>query len=109
MSASNPFTPNNAGTVTLTANTTSASVPVSIPDPGFNQQLLVQNATATVPAFIEFTTGTVPGFAATTVSTPLLGGQSYTFSVGESITHASVISAGTATIYITCGRGGTPT
>jgi hypothetical protein len=104
MSTANAFTPNTAGTVTVAVS--GSSVATALTKGSIAQQVMVQSLAASAIAFIEF--GTSAATSAIASGTPILPGQSYTFTVGPTTTHVAVI--GTAgTLYLTCGQGGVPT
>jgi len=105
MSTANAFTPNSAGTVTATVAATTATIALS--KTGVGQQILVQSLAGNAVAFINFGTSAVTAAVAT--GTPILPGQSYTFTVGDSVTNVATIGTAGNTLYFTSGQGGVPT
>lgn len=105
MSTANPFTPNNAGTVIATVAATTAVLTLS--KGGITQQIMVQSLAANAVAFINFGTSSVT--ATTSTGTPILPGQSYTFTVGADTTSVATIGTAGNTLYFTSGQGGVPT
>jgi len=95
-----PFTPNKAGTVSVSASTSSGSVSLGST---VRHQVRVHNA-GTGLVFVEFGTSAVT--AATTTGIPLAAGATEVFTVSQTDTHMAAITAsGTATVYATPGLG----
>lgn len=105
MSTANPFTPNTAGTVIATVAGTSAAL--ALFKGGNGQQIMVQSLAGNAVGFINFGTSAVSVLA--TTGTPILPGQSYTFTVGIDVTHVATIGTAGNTMYFTSGQGGVPT
>lgn len=105
MSTVNPYTPNTAGTVTATVAATTANIPLS--KTAVNQQIMVQSLAANAIAFIEF--GSASVVAAVATGTPILPGQIYLFTVGQSVTNVATIGTVANTLYFTSGYGSTAT
>jgi hypothetical protein len=93
-----PFTP--GPTVNIAVSGSSAAVALT-GGSGQDKTVMVTNS-GTAIAFIGFGASTVTATLA--ASTPVLPGAIYTFSVGQSVTHAAAIGT-TGTVYFTTGHG----
>lgn len=99
----NLFTPKSAGTVSISATTSSGSSPVALARTGSNQ-VRVKNIDTTNVAFVNFGISTVT--AATTTGIPVGPGETCGFTLPAEATHAAAITAAsTATVYFTPGNG----
>ncbi len=101
MVAVSPFTPNTAGSKTITVAATTASV--ALPFPGLDQQVMVTSPAGNAVVFIEF--GAAANTAAVATGTPILPGTANIFTVGPSQTNIATIGTAGNTLYVTCGAG----
>lgn len=94
-----------ASTKTLVAGTTTGNI--SFQSSNLSAHVRIVN-TGTTPAFVEFgessITATIPSGTATG-SMPILGGSQVILRARNNFV-AAIVSAGTATLYITPGDGG---
>jgi hypothetical protein len=92
-----PFRP--TGTVSLSASTTSAAIPLS----GGGDSVVVTNIGAAL-AYVRF--GADPSIAASAADMPVLAGNKVMLSVSSLVTHvAAVLAQGSGTILFTRGDG----
>lgn len=102
-----PFQPTDGTTVSISATTTSARVKIGGEASlvGARIQVRVVNS-GTTTAFIKFGDSTV---VATASDIPVLGGQTFIFTVNETSATgqyaAAIMGTGTATVYLTTGVG----
>ena len=95
--SSQPFRP--AGTVALSASTSSASIPLA----GGGDSVLITNASAAV-AFVRF--GADASVAATASDTPVLPNARILLGVNSLIGYgAAALTSGTGSVYFTRGDG----
>lgn len=95
-----PFKPQTAGTVTISATTTSAAT--ALVSSGRTQVLVYNAGSSTV--FLEFGTSAVAAVVASGLPVP--SGAILVLSVDPTVTHvAAITGSGTATVYVTVGRG----
>ena len=107
MPGDNLFTPNTAGTVSITSGTVSARV--ALITAGNVNAVRVKNVDATNIAYISFgnatVTATVPS-GSVAGAVPIGAGETAGFSLGAGQTYASAIcTAGTPLVFFTPGNG----
>jgi hypothetical protein len=96
-----PFTPLGV-TVAISVTTTTASGEITTMNDASGKDLRIYNA-GSATAFLDFGSS---GIVATTADMPVPSGAVEVISVGPGVTHVAAITAsGTATLYITAGRG----
>lgn len=104
MAVAGPMEPKAAGTKTISATSVSSATAVAAPTtppPLFSLEITNAGA-ATV--FLEFGDGSTTAAVAT--GYPVLSGQTKVVTLPMSATHVAAITAsGTATVYVTTGRG----
>lgn len=96
-----PFRPALAGTVSVSATTSTASTSIAAGDVQ-NPCIRVYNA-GTVVAFVTWGAGSAT--ASATTCTPIAPGWSEVFYKANADTVAAITATGTATVYFTPGNG----
>jgi hypothetical protein len=116
MSGSGVFTPKAAGTILITAATTSGSTATPLNKPASATAVRIKNEDATAANFVYYSFGTstitvaapgatTPGNAPTYGGNRLDAGESLIIGISEAVTHVAVISAaGSPVVAITVGN-----
>ena len=99
--AVHPFKPTPAGTVNISATTSSQSVALS-PVPLNRKDVVVTNS-GTTTAFVEFGGSSVTASASTGL--PVLGGQQIRVHAGDYTYAACLLASATGTVYFSSGVG----